>query len=129
MKSKTLNEIKERFEKLKNKLPYAKLRNTKLQLGKNLEFPNERDMAYCTEEKHPQIFVSSKMKNLLWDNIDAILMHELSHAVLIYRKKDHTEYQTDKFAEKIFKKKIYYDNNNVQTLKKTKISKRPKYLK
>lgn len=124
---KSFQNIKNRFNKLKNKISFE-LNHTKLYLTSDIYFPNKRDLAFTTEEKYPQIFVSSKLKNCSWKQIDAILMHELSHAILISKKQKHSERKTDINAEKMFKTKIYYDINDVQTLRKTNKTKRPKYL-
>lgn len=126
--TKSINQIRERFIDLKKQIDLAKLNSTKLHIAPSKYFPNRRNLAFTTEEKYPQIFISSKLKTCSWKQIDAILMHELSHVVLISKKQKHTEYKTDKYVEKLFNCKIYYDKNDIQTLKKTSKTKRPKHL-
>ena len=90
---------------------------TKIKIGDLREFKNDRDLGYTTIETNPQIIISPKLRFQNLSVIKAILMHEIAHFVLIKQKKKHSERETDKLAEKLFKVKIYYNEDGIQNLK------------
>lgn len=108
---KSFIQIKNIFQTLQNKT------NTHftLKLGRSKDFKNYRDLAY-TVNKNPQIFISPQLKFQSLSIIKAILMHEISHAILISKNKKYNELETDKFAEKLFGVKIYYDKKGIENL-------------
>ena len=74
-------------------------------------------MGYTTIETNPQIIISPKLRFQNLSVIKAILMHEMAHFILIKQKRKHSETETDKLAEKLFKVKIYYNEYGIQNLK------------
>jgi hypothetical protein len=87
--------------------------------GLEQEFPNERDYAYTYDDNGDYIIViSNKMYRARLATIRAIMRHELAHAMFFLKGKDqHSEQETDDLAEQIWGDRIYYDDNDVQTLK------------
>jgi hypothetical protein len=109
-----------------------KLRGFELQLvvGDAKSFPQPRNFAQCgLARKHVlRIEVAPKMLTQSADRIEAVLRHEIAHAVFFaYGEPDHTERETDQLAEELFGGRIFYDAIDVQTLRRGKFP-RPKYL-
>jgi hypothetical protein len=101
-----------------------------LSLGSQSEFPNKRDFAYSTmRNSHCGIVVFSP---LFWKEnkktIIAIFRHELAH--IIYNSEgdfEHSEQDADDLAEDIWGDRIYYDDDDIQTLNIGKYP-RPEHL-
>lgn len=81
------------------------------------DYPNERDFAYSAwDGKKATIRFSQKVLYVPTATQDALIRHELSHAMLQNASLDHSERECDAVAERIFGDLIYYDSNDVQTL-------------
>lgn len=87
-----------------------------------------RNFAYCKEGDTPMICISPRFFQQPEDRQEALFLHELGHAWLFqHGSADHTERETDKAAERISGKRIYYDELDVQTTKPGRYP-RPSYL-
>ena len=88
--------------------------------GSIKDFPNRRDFAYTffPDSGQPyELVVSPRLKNQSPSRVIAIIRHEVAHAVLHESgEENHTERETDRMAEEIWGQKIYYDDEDVQTL-------------
>lgn len=74
------------------------------------------------------IFLSPKILMADENRVQALLRHEMSHAVLMQAGlHEHTEKQVDALAEVLFGDRIYYDEEDIQTLALGKYP-RPNYL-
>jgi hypothetical protein len=95
------------------------------------DFPKARDFAYCHTEPERGTWVigtAPKMDKQPIERIVALLMHEIAHAELMDRGDyNHTECAADQTAERLFSAKIYYDSEDVQTVKPGQRP-RPPYL-
>jgi hypothetical protein len=101
----------------------------KVRKGSQREFPQPRDYAYTTIIDDNIIVVfAPKMLRATPDRIQAIMRHEMSHALHMFQNNhDHSEQQTDDLAEQIWGDRIYYDDEDLQTLEYGKYP-RPSYL-
>jgi hypothetical protein len=96
-------------------------------------FPNNRDYAYCSSlsDNYCVIVVAPKMQLASDDRIEAVLRHEIGHAIDFLVPEEaidakllergltpiHTpERKADQIAEFTFGDKIYYDDETVQSL-------------
>ena len=83
------------------------------------EFPKPRDFAYChtvPESGTWLIGVAPKLSEQSLERIQALLMHEIAHAVLLDEgAADHTERDADEMAEALFGTQLSYDREDVQT--------------
>lgn len=105
------------------------LSKIQLKLGKNQEFPNNRDYAYTLVQKIPEVIVAPKIRKLSKNQIKGILLHELGHVILLLKKnKNHSERKADQTTKRFFGKHIYYDEKMVQTLKPSVHKLRPRVL-
>lgn len=104
------------FKSLSQKINFD-FGKTKIKIGDLKEFKKYRDLGYTTIETNPQIIISPKLRFQNLSVIKAILMHEMAHFILIKQKRKHSERETDKLAEKLFKVKIYYNEYGIQNLK------------
>lgn len=108
-----------------------------LVVGHPSEFPKKRNMAYCYVEHDGSIFIviSPKLAGGSTSRVEAILRHELAHAIEFHTGETelremarldghelHTgqELRADQVAEIIWEDPIYYDEINVQTLERGK---------
>jgi hypothetical protein len=88
-----------------------------LTLGDPAEFPAERNYAYSAwDGNKAQIVFAPKRLDADEAQQDALLRHELAHAILQHAGLDHSERDCDAVAERIFGAPIYYDARDVQTL-------------
>ena len=108
-----------------------------LVVGKPDEFPMPRNMAYCAYRDGPTgkreifIVVAPKLVRSNKARVDAILRHELAHAIEFHLGEDEVrrlarrdghklppgpERRADRIAEIIWDHPIYYDDKLVQTL-------------
>lgn len=102
-------------------------------LGNKGTFPNARDYAYCSQLDHDTclIVVAPKMKKASDDRCEAVIKHEIGHAIdflLPQNEVDsallergltpiHTpERRADQIAEFTYNEPIYYDDETVQSL-------------
>lgn len=106
-------------------------------------FPAYRSLAFCADDEPPYITVAPDLKDRGRSTVDAILMHELGHAVdfvigakemraLLYAEgigaeRLGPERRADAFAELLWGQVIRYDANDVQTFS-VGISPRPRRL-
>lgn len=87
-----------------------------LSLGPDTLFPEARDYAFCVPlPGRCDIVVSRKILTAHPLQRDALLCHELSHAMLCTLGREHTERECDAFAEEVFGSPVYYDEHDVQT--------------
>lgn len=117
MKNEMKVKIESIFEELRSDIERVLKEDldVKLVFDKASNYPKPRDFAMSTVSR---IFVSPKMLKASNDRIRGLLMHEFSHVVLMRNGIiEHTELQTDWFAEVLFGARIYYDEEDVQTLK------------
>jgi hypothetical protein len=119
-----------------------------LVLGNPDEFPMPRNMAYCAYRDHPSgkreifIVVAPKLIRSNKARVNAILRHELAHAIEFHAGEDEVrrlakqdghklppgpERRADRIAEIIWDDPIYYDDILVQSLNKG-IRPRPRHL-
>lgn len=102
-----------------------------LRVGKAEQFPDRRNYAMCVQARGGAIsvIIAPKMANETNARIRALLQHELAHAVYYaQREYNHTERETDRLAEWLFRSRISYDPRDlVQTLEPG-IRPRPKLL-
>ena len=101
----------------------------KVRKGSQREFPKARDYAYTMMVDNDIIVVfAPKMLRASEDRIRAIMRHEMSHALhMLHDNHDHSEQETDDLAEEIWGDRIYYDDEDLQTLQYGKYP-RPSYL-
>ena len=97
--------------------------------GNHKEFPESRDYAYTTViDDHIIVVFAPRMLRANEDRIRAIMRHEMSHALHMFRDNyDHSEQDTDDLAEEIWGDRIYYDDEDLQTLQYGTYP-RPSYL-
>lgn len=87
------------------------------QIGDPSEFPKPRDYAYSAWDGEQALIVfAPKILRANQARQDALIRHELGHALLQSAGLDHSERECDAVAERIFGDKIYYDSDDVQTL-------------
>jgi hypothetical protein len=87
--------------------------------GDPADFPRERNFAMCglVRPEVAEVIVAPKIEGEPDAVIDALLRHELAHAVLLYRGQDgHSERDADALAEVVWHDPINYDARDVQTL-------------
>lgn len=102
-----------------------------LRLGSADDFPAPRDHAYCetTGPNRARITVAPRFADADTMRQRGLLHHELAHAALMCAGLPHSEAETDRVAELIFGRPIYYDEDDVQTLRATGGRRpRPAYL-
>lgn len=90
-----------------------------LLVGDPDDFPEERNFAMCglVRPEIAEVIVAPKIEDEPDAVIDALLRHELAHAVLLYRgQRGHSERDADAFAEVVWGDRINYDDREVQTL-------------
>ena len=109
--------IKREVQKLNpdisTKLPIIFLRE-----GLDTEFPKDRDYAYSSYDNEQYVIVfSKKMYHANLSRIRAIMRHELAHIVFMTNDQDHSEQETDDLAEELWGDRLYYDDEDVQTLR------------
>lgn len=64
-----------------------------------------------------EVIVAPKIEDEPDDVIDALLRHELAHAVMLFQQHpDHSERAADALAEVLWGERICYDHRDVQTL-------------
>ena len=101
-----------------------------LLVGKDQEFPQERDYAYCAlnNDGSIEVVVAPDFEDLSEDNQEALLRHELAHALEfeLGEKRIHylfgpilsrsVERRADEVAELIWGDPILYGSDDIQTL-------------
>jgi len=76
-----------------------------------------RQFAYCEPTSPARISVAPKLEQQSADRIEAVLRHELGHAVLFFAgAAHHTEREADAAALRLWGDPIRYDDDDVQTL-------------
>lgn len=89
-----------------------------LNVGPPENFPEERSFAYTVRKgpKRYDIFVARDIGQYPIEREEGVLAHEFGHVYLWETDSaDHSERDADTAAEAIFKLKISYDGNDVQT--------------
>lgn len=110
------------FDELRVHVPFE----VTLHRGRASEFPEKRNMAYCTSEL--RIYCAPKMERARLDQIQGVLMHEFGHAFAFgCGHMDHKERDADKIAELLFGCRIYYDDDLIQSTRYG-LYPRPKHL-
>lgn len=92
-----------------------------LRVGRSAEFPKKRNYAYCMQMRDGQLTIvcAPKMRRAPPHRVDALLAHELGHAILLDAgRPDHSEREADAVAERVFGVRISYDKDDVQTLRR-----------
>ena len=122
-----LQDFKRLFEKRLRELLLAQpALEITMKIGKASEFPKRRDYAYSAwNGERAQIVFAPKISRASTNRQDALIRHELSHALLQSAELNHNERECDAVAERIFGDRIYYDSENVQTLNEQN-SRRPR---
>lgn len=88
-----------------------------LTIGDAEGFPKARDYAYSAwDGRISEIVFAPKVLSAKMARVDALMRHELAHAILQNAGLEHTEAECDAVAEKVFGDPIYYDADDVQTL-------------
>ena len=97
--------------------------------GDPAEFPQVRNYAYTTGLPGGLIRVvfSPKIFDAPLHRALALIRHELAHALLLYQGVDHSERQCDAVAEALWNCRIYYDSQDVQSIR-SGTRPRPAYL-
>lgn len=108
-----INIIKSDLQKIGNPIV------VRVRKGFSHDFPKDRDYAFTYEDDGQLIIVfAPKMLQANEDRIRAIMRHELSHAIMMSEgNHHHSEQETDDLAERLWGRKIQYDNEYIQTLK------------
>lgn len=89
------------------------------------KYPKVRDFA---KTDGATIYFSPKILKCSDNRFQALLRHELGHAILMaLDREDHSEVDADLAAEVCFGDKIYYDDEDVQTLENGRYP-RPSHL-
>ena len=84
--------------------------------GEIIDFPESRDFAFADINDEPYLItVSPRLKLQKPTRIIAIMRHELGHC-LLSENPDHSEQEADDIVETLFGHRIYYDNENIQTI-------------
>ena len=98
------------------------------QIGDCSDFPKPRDYAYSAWDGEQALIVfAPKVLKANKSRQDALIRHELGHALLQSAGLDHSERECDAVAERVFGDKIYYDSDDVQTLNpKARGARRPR---
>ena len=101
----------------------------RLRVGFESEFPNDRDYAYTYEvDGHLIVVFAPKMLKASEDRIKAIMRHEIGHAIFMSKgNHHHSEQQVDDLAERLWGDRLYYDHQDIQTLRRGQYP-RPKHL-
>jgi len=103
-----------------------------LSIGEASEFPEARDYAYSAwDGQRANIVFAPKIRHANTARQDALIRHELSHALLQTANIKHNEKECDNLAEDVFGDRLYYDVEDVQTLNskaKGATDTRPKHL-
>lgn len=108
--------VHERVAQAGGAFPDLSLR-VSVSLGDPAEFPEDRNYAYSAWDGHTaSIVFAPKVLDADPAQQDALLRHELSHAVLQHAGLPHSERDCDAAAERIFGAPLYYDHRDVQTL-------------
>ena len=88
--------------------------------GDDFEFPEERSLAYTyfeSNDRPMKVVVAAKIIDVPDDRIDALLRHELGHALLLQAGAiDHSEREADQVAETLWGDPIFYDERDIQSL-------------
>lgn len=114
--------------------PRHVLKNVRLRVGPSAHFPTARSFGYCTSPDNPRreppvITVAPDFAKQDVDRQEAILRHELAHAVaIVLDVPEHSEVDADRLAQRLFGSRIYYDSDDVQTIRKTHQPTRPAHL-
>lgn len=105
-----MSRVRAVFNQLRAYVPFE----VTLHQGKASEFPETRNMAYCTSEL--RIYCAPKMDHARIDQIQGVLMHEFGHALAFACGHDHHgERDADEIAETLFGCRIYYDDDLIQS--------------
>ena len=87
------------------------------EIGDASDFPEPRDYAYSAWGGGRALIVfAPKILRANTARQDALIRHELGHALLQSAGLEHSEAECDAVAERVFGDLIYYDSDNVQTL-------------
>ena len=103
----------------------------KIRVGEPHEFPEYRDHAYTFQSEDGDLYVvvSDKLIHSQRDRIQAIMRHELAHAWFLNEGNEHhSERDTDNLAEELWGDRLYYDDDDIQTLNPDGTYPRPSYL-
>jgi len=88
-----------------------------LTIGQDSLFPKPRDYAFSAwDGERSEIVFSPKVLSANLARVDALIRHELSHAILQHAGQEHTEAECDAVAERVFGDRIYYDAEDIQTI-------------
>lgn len=108
--------VRDRVAQVGAALPDLPLR-VSVSLGDPAEFPKDRNYAYSAWDGHTaSIVFAPKVLDADLAQQDALLRHELSHAILQHAGLPHSERDCDAVAERVFGAPLYYDYRDVQTL-------------
>ena len=88
-----------------------------LGIGDPADFPKRRDYAYSAwDGETAHVVFAPKIGRAAQARQDALIRHELSHALMQTAGLSHNERECDAVAESVFGDRIYYDSDLVQTL-------------
>ena len=102
-----------------------------VRVGEPSEFPKYRDHAYTFQNEDDDLYIviSDKLIHSSRDRIQAIMRHELAHAWFLNDGNEHhSERDTDQLAEDLWGDRLYYDEDDIQTLNSDGTHPRPSYL-
>lgn len=102
-----------------------------LTIGAAKDFPKVRDYAYSAwDGQTAAIVFAPKTLRAPLARQDALIRHELSHALMQTAELEHSERECDALAEKVFGDHLYYDAACIQTLDQEKgvYAIRPRHL-
>ena len=86
-------------------------------------FPKKRDLAFTDGET---IYFSDKIFDLPVESHIALIAHELAHVDLF--DQTHSERDADDHVRDLFSMHIYYDIDDIQTVRPTQTNRRPSHL-
>jgi hypothetical protein len=102
-----------------------------VRIGGDFEFSKKRDQAFTILPRSKGthiIVVAPKLVDSDDSRIQAVMRHEIAHALFHHDENfNHSEQDADDLAESIWGDRIYYDDDDVQTLDFGKYP-RPEYL-
>ena len=111
--------FRERLAAVRERRPELDVR---YRIGRREDFPETRDYAVSLWDSEAgnggrvTLIFAPKIKSAPADRQDALIRHELAHAVLQSAGLEHDERECDTVAEALFGDEIYYDHQDVQTL-------------
>lgn len=102
----------------------------RFEIGPASDFPEARNMAYTAVDRKGvvRVVMAQKLIDGPQSRLRAVIFHEAAHVYKMTRGIEHTEDETDRLAERLFRTSISYDAADVQTTRKGTHRRRPHWL-